>query len=85
MEEYIFQSQENSSKEPQESLLELPYRNNAIPEWNNTGSYGNVLACCRISDISPEILQTDPPMERNLPPVQNQFRKLLNNHCNTKA
>ena len=51
MEESILQSQENSPKEPQESLPKLPCRNNAIPEWNNAGSDGNVLAYCQRSDI----------------------------------
>ena len=72
MEESTLQSPENSLKEPQKTLLKLPCRNNAIPEWNNDG---NVLAYCKISEISPITLQNYPPMEGNFPPVQNQLRK----------
>ena len=75
MEESTLQSQENSPKEPQKTLLKLPSKNNEILEWNNAVGEENVLACCQIFDIIPRTLQTDPPIEGNLPPMQNQLRK----------
>ena len=61
MEEYIIQSQENSQKEPQKTLLQMPSRNNAIPEWNNDVGDENALGCFQLFDISPRTLQTDLP------------------------
>ena len=67
MEESTLQSQENSLKEPQKTLLKLPSKNNVIPEWNNVVGDENVLAYYQISDIIPRILQTDSQMEGNYP------------------
>ena len=75
MEESTLQSLENSPKEPHKTLLKLPCRNNAIPEWNNAVIDRNVLAYNQISDIIPRSLQNDSSMEGNFPPVQNQLRK----------
>ena len=69
MEELILQSKENTPKEPQESLLKRPWRNNEILEWNNTVGDENELVCCQKYDIIPRTLQTNLPMEGNLPPV----------------
>ena len=62
-------------KEPQKILLKLPSRNNTIPEWNNDIGDGNFLAYHQRSYISPRTLQTDPPIEGNLPTMQNQLKK----------
>ena len=75
MEGSTLQSQENSQKEPQETLLKLPSKNNTIPDWNNTVGDGDMLACCQGSEISPRTLQNDLPIEGILPPMQNQHSK----------
>ena len=77
MEESTLPSQENSPKEQQKTPLKLTSRNNAIPEWNNVVSDVNVLAYYQRSNISQRMLQTDSPMDGNLPPVKNQSRKWI--------
>ena len=75
MEESTLQSQENSPKEPQEILLKLPSKNNAILDCNNAVGDGNMLAYCQISEMSSRTLQNDLLQEGKLPPMQNQPRK----------
>ena len=83
MEGSTLQSWENSQKEPQETLLKLATRNNAIPDWNNVVGDDNVLDFFQISDIISRTLQNYLPQEGILPPLQNCLRKWVSQPSTT--